>query len=296
MNRGAACVLGCYVMWGLLPIFWKQLSAVDSLYVLATRAIWAFLITGVLLVLRRDRFAGVRDVLRSKKERLQLTVSGWAICVNWGLYIWAVSHDRILDSSLATYLNPILAIALGALVFREKLSRLRWLAVAIAAFGFLIATLRYGQIPWLALAISSSFTLYGAVKKSVKTDSVTATFYETMILMPFAVALVVWMEFRGTGAAGILHGWQWLLLPMSGLVTGLPLVLFSSGLKTTPMTLAGILMYINPTLQLLVSVGVYHEAFTTTHAILFVFVWVGLALYLVSGFLERRRREEQVCE
>lgn len=296
MNRGAACVLGCYVMWGLLPIFWKQLSAVDSLYVLATRAIWAFLITGVILALRRDRFAGVRDVLRSKKERLQLTVSGWAICVNWGLYIWAVSHDRILDSSLATYLNPILAIALGALVFREKLSRLRWLAVAIAAFGFLIATLRYGQIPWLALAISSSFTLYGAVKKSVKTDSVTATFYETMILMPFAVALVVWMEFRGTGAAGILHGWQWLLLPMSGLVTGLPLVLFSSGLKTTPMTLAGILMYINPTLQLLVSVGVYHEAFTTTHAILFVFVWVGLALYLVSGFLERRRREEQVCE
>lgn len=296
MNRGAACVLGCYVMWGLLPIFWKQLSAVDSLYVLATRAIWAFLITGVILALRRDRFAGVRDVLRSKKERLQLTVSGWAICVNWGLYIWAVSHDRILDSSLATYLNPILAIALGALVFREKLSRLRWLAVAIAAFGFLIATLRYGQIPWLALAISSSFTLYGAVKKSVKTDSVTATFYETMILMPFAVALVVWMEFRGTGAAGILHGWQWLLLPMSGLVTGLPLVLFSSGLKTTPMTLAGILMYINPTLQLLVSVGMYHEAFTTTHAILFVFVWVGLALYLVSGFLERRRREEQVCE
>lgn len=296
MNRGAACVLGCYVMWGLLPIFWKQLSAVDSLYVLATRAIWAFLITGVILVLRRDRFAGVRGVLKNKKERLQLTVSGWAICVNWGLYIWAVSHDRILDSSLATYLNPILAIALGALVFREKLSRLRWLAVAIAAFGFLIATLRYGQIPWLALAISSSFTLYGAVKKSVKTDSVTATFYETMILMPFAVALVVWMEFRGTGAAGILHGWQWLLLPMSGLVTGLPLVLFSSGLKTTPMTLAGILMYINPTLQLLVSVGVYHEAFTTTHAILFVFVWVGLALYLVSGFLERRRREEQVCE
>ena len=296
MNRGAACVLGCYVMWGLLPIFWKQLSAVDSLYVLATRAIWAFLITGVILALRRDRFAGVRGVLKNKKERLQLTVSGWAICVNWGLYIWAVSHDRILDSSLATYLNPILAIALGALVFREKLSRLRWLAVAIAAFGFLIATLRYGQIPWLALAISSSFTLYGAVKKSVKTDSVTATFYETMILMPFAVALVVWMEFRGTGAAGILHGWQWLLLPMSGLVTGLPLVLFSSGLKTTPMTLAGILMYINPTLQLLVSVGVYHEAFTTTHAILFVFVWVGLALYLVSGFLERRRREEQVCE
>lgn len=296
MNRGAACVLGCYVMWGLLPIFWKQLSVVDSLYVLATRAIWAFLITGVILALRRDRFAGVRGVLKNKKERLQLTVSGWAICVNWGLYIWAVSHDRILDSSLATYLNPILAIALGAMVWREKLSRLRWLAVAIAASGFLLATLRYGQIPWLALAISFSFTLYGAVKKSVKTDSVTATFYETMILMPFAVVLVVWMEFRGAGAVGILHGWQWLLLPMSGLVTGLPLVLFSSGLKTTPMTLAGILMYINPTLQLLVSVAVYHEAFTTTHAILFVFVWAGLALYLVSGFLERRKREEQVCE
>jgi len=296
MNRGAACVLGCYVMWGLLPIFWKQLSAVDSLYVLATRAIWAFIMTGIVLALRRDGFAGVRAVLKNKKERLQLTVSGWAICVNWGLYIWAVGHDRILDSSLATYLNPILAIALGAVVWREKLSRLRWLAVAIAAAGFLIATVRYGQVPWLALAISFSFTLYGAIKKSVGTDSVTATFFETLILMPFALALVAWMEFRGTGAVGILHGWQWLLLPASGLVTGLPLVMFSAGLKATPMTLAGILMYINPTLQLLVSVAVYHEAFTTTHAILFVFVWVGLALYLASGFLESRKKEEQVCE
>lgn len=296
MNRGAVCVLGCYVMWGLLPIFWKQLSAVDSLYVLATRAIWAFIMTGIVLALRRDGFAGLRSVLKSKKERLQLTVSGWAICINWGLYIWAVSNDRILDSSLATYLNPILAIALGAVVWREKLSRLRWLAVAIAAAGFLIAAMRYGQVPWLALAISFSFTTYGAVKKSVDTDSVTATFFETLILMPFAIALVLWMEVRGTGAGGILQGWQWLLLPASGVVTGLPLVMFSAGLKTTPMTLAGILMYINPTLQLLVSVLIYHEPFTMTHRILFVFVWVGLALYLASGFLESRKKEEQVCE
>lgn len=296
MNRGAACVLGCYVMWGLLPIFWKQLSAVDSLYVLATRAIWAFIMTGIVLALRRDSFAGLRSVWKNKKERLQLTVSGWAICVNWGLYIWAVGHDRILDSSLATYLNPILAIALGAVVWREKLSRLRWLAVAIAAAGFLVATMRYGQVPWLALAISFSFTLYGAIKKSVQTDSVTATFFETLILMPFALILVAWMEFRGTGAVSVLHGWQWLLLPASGVVTGLPLVMFSAGLKTTPMTLAGILMYINPTLQLLVSVAVYHEAFTATHAILFVFVWAGLALYVASGFLESRKKEEQICE
>ena len=294
MNRGAVSVLSCYVMWGLLPIFWKQLSAVDSLYVLATRAIWAFIMTGIVLALRGDGFAGLRSVLKSKKERLQLTVSGWAICINWGLYIWAVSNDRILDSSLATYLNPILTIALGAVVWREKLSRLRWLAVAIAAAGFLIAAMRYGQVPWLALAISFSFTTYGAVKKSVDTDSVTATFFETLILMPFAIALVLWMEFRGTGAGGILHGWQWLLLPASGVVTGLPLVMFSAGLKTTPMTLAGILMYINPTLQLLVSVLIYHEPFTTTHRILFVFVWVGLALYLASGFLESRKKEEQV--
>ena len=296
MNRGAMCVLSCYVMWGLLPIFWKQLSAVDSLYVLATRAIWAFVITGGMLALRRDGFAGVRGVLRNKKECRDLVIAGVAICVNWGLYIWSVSNDRILDSSLATYLNPLLAIALGAVIWREKLTRLRWLAVGIAATGFFIATLRYGQVPWLALAISFSFTLYGAIKKSVSTDSVTATFFETLILMPFALALVGWMEWQGTGAVGILHGWQWLLLPASGLVTGLPLVLFSAGLKSTPMTLAGILMYINPTLQLLVSVAIYHEAFTVTHAILFAFVWTGLALYLISGFLESRKKEERVCE
>lgn len=296
MSRGSLCVLSCYVMWGLLPVFWKQLAEVDSLYVLATRAIWAFLFTGLALALRRDNFAALRKVWHDAKERKQLAVAGLAICANWGLYIWAVSHDRILDSSLATYLNPILAIALGAVLFRERLSRMRWLAVVIAFAGFLIATFRYGQIPWLALAISVTFTLYGTIKKSVSAESVTATFFETLILMPAAIALVVWMELQGTGAIGVLSGWQWLLLPMSGVVTGLPLILFSAGLKSTPMTLAGILMYINPTLQLLVSVLIYHEPFTMTHVILFAFVWAGLALYVGSGFAENRKKEEKQCE
>ena len=135
-------------------------------------------------------------------------------------------------------------------------------------------------------------------QKTVHTDSVAAVFAETLVLAPFALALLVWMETQGTGAIGLLHGWQWVLIPLAGVVTTVPLMLFSAGIQTTSMTLAGILTYVSPTLQLLISVLLYQEEFTTTHAILFGFVWSGLALYMISGYLQDRkcRQEDKLCE
>lgn len=296
MRRGPLCVLGCYILWGLLPIFWKFLADVESIYVLGCRIVWSAVFTALLLFFRKGRFSALRAALRDRKETLRLAAAGCVICINWGVYIWAVSNGHMIDSSLAYYMNPILAILLGTVVFREKLSRLQWLAVAVTFTGLVITVIRYGQIPWIALVIGGSFALYGAIKKTVYTDALTSTFAETLMLTPVFLAIMVWMDGRGTGAVGVLQGWQWLLLPAAGIVTSVPLMLFSKGMQATSMTLAGILMYINPTLVLLISVWLYHEEFTTTHAILFTFVWSGLILYLLSGFLQKRKKEETSCE
>ena len=227
-----------------------------------------------------------------RQELGRLALAGVFICVNWGVYIWAVNNGHMLDASLAYYMNPILSILLGTLVFRERLTRLQWLAVGIALTGLIITVVRYRQFPWMALVIGGSFAVYGAIKKTVKADALTASLTETMILVLPALLMILWKEGQGAGAAGVLHGRQWLLLPAAGVVTTVPLLCFSTGIKHTPMTLNGILMYVNPTIQLLLSI-LYGEAFTATHAILFGFVWTGLALYLASGFLQNRHQKKE---
>lgn len=291
-RKGPLCVLACYILWGLLPVFWKQLAAVDSMYVLGSRIVWSVVLMGVILALQR-KGAALRAVGRQQLVRLAL--AGIFICINWGAYIWSVSHDHVLDASLAYYMNPILAILIGTVVFREKLTGLQWLSVGVTFAGLVITVVRYRQIPWLALVMGGSFAVYGALKKGVRTEAGVSVFYETLTLLPVALGYVILMEARGAGAVGVLQGGRWLLLPLAGVVTTLPLLLFAVGMKTTPMSLSGILMYINPTLQLLVSVWLYHEAFTATHAILFGFVWSGLVLYLLSGWWnERKRRKEEI--
>lgn len=291
-KRGPLYVLTCYILWGLLPIFWKLLGDLDSVYVLATRIVWSMILTGIVLLWRRDRLAGVRAVLRDRREWLLLAAAGCVITVNWGVYIWATAHGHLLDASLAYYMNPILAILLGTVVFREKLSGLQWLAVAVTFTGLVITVIRWKQVPWIALIIGGSFAVYGALKKKVRSDAAVSTFMETLTVAPLSLIVIFWMEARGTGAVGLLEGWRWLLLPASGVVTTVPLLFYAAGMKTTPMTLSGILMYINPTMQLLLSVLLYQEEFTATHAILFGFVWTGLVLYLTAGALERRHRKE----
>lgn len=288
MKKGTLYVLACYILWGILPVFWKTLSAVDSMYVLAARIFWSLIFVTVILLLGKNLIP-VKSVFRSGRELIRLALSGIFICINWGVYIWAVNNDHMLDASLAYYMNPILSILLGTLVFRERLSKLQWLSVAVTLTGLVIAVIRYGQFPWIALVIGGSFAIYGAIKKGVTASAGVSVFFETMFLSPFALIFMLWMDTGGSGAIGVLQNAQWLLLPAAGIVTTIPLLCFAEGIKTTPMSLSGLLMYINPTLQLLLSVLVYGEEFTTTHAILFGFVWIGVALYLLAGFRKKHQ-------
>ena len=298
-KRGPLNVLVCYVLWGLLPLFWQYLGELSPLGVLGYRILFSLVCVAAYLLLAR-RWPEATAVLRSRREMLRLTASGLVIAVNWGSFIWAVNSGHVLDSSLAYYMYPILSILIGALFFRERLGILQWVAVALMAAGVAVTSVRYGAFPWLALVIGGSFVVYGVIKRQVRCDGAVSLLAESLVTLPLALVLIALTEGAGRGAAGTLHGWQWLLLPAAGAVTALPLVFFSRGIRETPYTLAGVLMLVNPTLQLLIGVFCLGEAFTATHAILFAFVWTGLALFLIGNVLavwrDGKRKGDTVCE
>lgn len=282
MAKGPLYVTLCYVFWGLLPIFWKTLDSLNPLYILACRIFWSLLFCAALLLLRR-RWAELKPLLRDRRLLGKLALCSVLITVNWGSYIWAVNSDHIIDASLAYYLEPILVIFIGALCFREQLTRLHWGSVILAALGVIVPIAYYGQFPFIALSIAVTFAVYGAIKKTVAIDSTLSIFLETLIMSPLALGFIIYMETQQLGALAALSGWQYLLLPLSGIVTSVPLILFSQGIKSTPYNLSGILMYINPTIELLVGVLLYHEQFTIVQAVTFAFVGPAVIIYLLAN-------------
>ena len=184
-------------------------------------------------------------------------------------------------------MNPLMVIALGFFLFREKITVRQWMAIVIAALGIVVAVVAYGEFPVFAVIIGASFAVYGAIKKNVKCGGLISTFVEAAFLMPFALLYILWAETAHAGAVGVLEGVQFLLIPMSGIVTSIPLLLFSIGVAKVSMSLTGILMYINPTLQLLIGILLYHEIFDLAKGIMFVCVWIGVILFVSANRKER---------
>ena len=275
-------VFGSYVLWGIFPVFWKMLSELNSVYVLSSRIVWSAVFCLLLIVVTK-KTEDLKQVLSDGKMRKTLMCSGIAIAVNWGVYIYAVNSGHILDASLAYYLNPLMVIALGFFLFKEKLAFRQWLAIAVAALGILIAIVAYGEVPVFAIVIGTSFAVYGAIKKNVKCNGLISTFVEAAFLTPFALAYILWAEMGHVGAVGTLEGIEFLLIPMSGVVTSIPLLLFSIGVAKVSMSLTGILMYINPTLQFMIGALLYHETFDLPKGIMFVCVWIGVVLFVSAG-------------
>ncbi|MDO4303201.1 MAG: EamA family transporter RarD [Bacillota bacterium] len=278
LDKNALCVFLCYVLWGVLPVYWKLLSRVDSVYVLASRIIWSFVFS-IVIVSALGKWKEVRAVLGSRGQCIRLLLCGVMITINWGSYIYAVNAGHILDASLAYYLNPIISIFIGFLVFKESLSVIQWISVLIAATGIIVPIIGYGQMPVMALVIGGSFALYSMLKREVTADSSVSMLMETGFVLPFAILFIVFMESGGKGAYGVLSGKEWLLLPLAGVVTTIPLLLFAKGIRHISMSLAGILMYVNPTLQLLLGAVVYKEKITVTEIFMFTCVWTALILF-----------------
>lgn len=288
-NKGPWLVFFCYLLWGILPVYWKLLVTVDSTMILANRVVWSLVFAVLLLALLRQMNA-LKQALKDRRLMRVLFITGVLIVVNWGSYIIAVNTGHVIDASLAYYLNPLMSILIGCFFFKEQLTGLQKLAVLLAAVGVLYAVISYGVVPWLALIIGGSFAAYGAIKKTVAIDGITSLAIECLWMLVPSLILLGWLFANGqTAASGAaIAWWQWLLLPTTGIITGAPLVIFAKGIQTTSYSLSGILMYINPTLQLLCGVFLFHEAFTSIYAVMFAFVWAAVALYLIGAALSHR--------
>lgn len=282
-RRGLLAAIFAFALWGLFPLYWHQLKAVPSLQIIAHRVIWCcvFVVGYLLLSDGRD---WLRRALAAPKVGRLLLLSSVLISANWGIYIWAVTHDRVVDASLGYFINPLVNVLLGVAVLHERLNRIQWLAVASAALGVLWLGLVHGRPPWIALALAGSFGVYGLIRKLVAVDSVPGLAIESLILFPLALIWLIGAQWQGVGAFASGDFRVDALLVFGGALTALPLIGFAYGARRIPYTLTGLLQYLSPTLQLLCGVLILGESFDLQQAIGFGCIWAALALYAVDGW------------
>lgn len=278
---GIIYAIAAYTLWGILPIYWKLIDSVFSMEILANRIVWAFVFT-VIIIGVTNQWEELKHISKDKKQILYITIASILIAINWGLYIWAVNSGKIVDASLGYYINPLFAVALGVVVFDEKLNFWQGGALFIASIGVIIKTLQYGKFPWISLGLAISFALYGAVKKLVKTNSIVGLTIETIMLTPVALIYIATRQLSGVSAFQTEGVSLIIMLIGAGIVTAVPLLLFASGARRLPMSVLGFTQYISPTISLLIGIYIYHEDFTTVDMIGFCFIWIALVVYSFS--------------
>ena len=287
MNRGIAFGVGAYLLWGLLPIYWKAIESVDSLEILAHRIVWSTLLLGAIVGLRRS-WPKIRGLQRGSLVRL--LVAGSLLTLNWATYIWAVNNGHIVESSLGYFINPLFNVALGVIVLRERLDPVQWAAIGIAAGGVAYMTVTVGAIPWIALVLATSFASYALLKKQMVAigpfESLTVEI--AFVLVP-AVGFLAILAGRGDGSFVAAGPRVSVLLIMTGLATALPLLLFGAAATRIPLSTIGLLQYIAPTMQFLIGVLIYDELVGRDRLVGFTLVWLALAIYTINGLVRRRR-------
>ena len=289
MKKGILSGIAAYLIWGFFPIYLKSLLVVPALQIMLHRVVWAFVFV-LFLVLIRKRWHRISSSLHNPRVILTYTLTAILLGVNWLVYVYGINTGQVVETSLGYFINPILSVALGVIVLRERLRPLQWLPVGLAGIGVLYLTLQYGSPPWIALTLAFSFGMYGLIKKIAPLSSMDSLFVETGILFLPALAILLLSEGTGSGAFGH-QGWQInLLLVFSGVVTALPLLLFGQAARLIPLSLLGILQYIAPTVQFLLGIFLYQEAFTSTRLVGFAIIWLALLIFSLEGYWNRRNQ------
>jgi chloramphenicol-sensitive protein RarD len=277
LRQGILAGLAAYFVWGLVPIFFKQLGGLDAMEIIAHRVVWSLVIMAGVLYWGGG-FAQVGLSVRDPRRLARVALGSLLVAANWLIFVYGINTGQILATSLGYFILPLFNIALGVLFLRERLRGLQWLAVAFAAAGVLAETYRIGELPWIALSLALTFGVYGLLRKQLAMDAASGLFLETACITPFAVAYLVWLHASGAGHFGEFIG-QSLLLIASGPVTAIPLLLFAISARRVPLSMMGFMQYLAPTLSLLVGVVLYHEPFDLTRALGFGAIWLGIAVY-----------------
>jgi chloramphenicol-sensitive protein RarD len=278
MRVGTFAALGAYLMWGLLPVYWKRLSGVESLQILCHRIVWAAAFTVAALLVTK-RLGSLAALFKDRGRALYAAAASALITINWGTYIWAVNSGHVTESSLGYYINPLVSVALGAIFFRERMDRwTRW-AVGIATVGVVIASILMGALPWISLVLAFSFGLYGMVKKKAGLEPLAGLAAETLFASPFALAFLVSRHIAGAGSFGGADTVATVMLFLAGPITAVPLVLFAAAANRITLTRMGFIQYVSPTLQFALGVLVYAEIVKPPMIAAFVAVIGAVCLY-----------------
>jgi chloramphenicol-sensitive protein RarD len=293
MNPGVIYAAAAYALWGLFPLYFKALLAVAPTEILAHRMVWSLAFVALLLVIQR-RWQWLSDLARKPAVVARFAGTAALVTVNWGVFIWAINNDHVIDSSLGYFINPLVNVLVGALFLREHLRSGQWAAVACAALGVAWLTWLTGSLPWIGLILAFSFAGYGFLRKTAPLGAMEGLALETAILFPFALAFLLWLgaHDRSAFVAGP-AATQW-LLAAGGPVTAMPLLLFAAGARRIPFSMLGLLQYIAPTIQLLLGVWLYHEPFPLDKAIGYIAIWVALALYTAESLWQSTRKQAVV--
>ena len=277
MNSGLLFAAAAYGLWGIFPLYFRLLQNVPALELVAHRVFWSFLLLAIILTFSQS-WKSFRQEFSKPRTILLHLASSLMIGANWLIYVWAVNSNQVVESSMGYFLNPLLTIVLGVLVFHERLRSIQWFSVALAGVGIVVLALVHGRIPWVALSLALTFGLYGLLKKLAPIQATFGLFLETIYLLLPAIAYLAFGLKSGNSAWTSVPISTHLFLVGTGLVTMIPLLLFALACARIPLSQLGFMQYITPTIQFLLGVFLYHEPFLRPMQISFACIWIALAL------------------
>lgn len=275
------------MLWGILPIYWKALEPIDPLLILMYRIVLAG-VYAFLLAIYIYKWDGIIKPLKGKGTMKTFFFAGTLISFNWGTYIWAISNDFVIQTSIGYYIEPLFVCIFGILLFKEKLNKYKLTAFLLACAGVTVILIYYHEVPVIALTLAVSFASYSAIKKKYQLDAVLALLYETMLLVPLAFAVILYYEFAGKGAVAAAEPSQWGLLMLAGILTGTPLMFFAMAANRISLITLGITEYISPSITLLLGVFLFREPFEEIQLISFGIIWIGLVIFTFGEIKESR--------
>lgn len=284
-KQGIFFGLAAYVLWGILPVYWKALELVSPFEILSSRFMWSCVFVFLLIIFQKKwpLFAKeVKQVFSNVKTGAAMVAAGITISFNWSTFIWAVNNGHIVETSMGYYINPLVSILFAVVFLRERLDKMQLAAITCAFIGVASMVYSFGKIPWVSLTLAFTFALYGLLKKILPVSALTSIMLETLLITPLALVYEysLWQQGVSFYASGNLQ--VIMMLTGAGVVTAIPLLLFTAGARLLPLKIIGFLQYISPTLTLLIGVFVYNEAFTASHLLAFGWIWAALLLFIVS--------------
>ncbi|CQR57384.1 EamA family transporter RarD [Paenibacillus riograndensis] len=282
MNNGLLNAIIAYIMWGVLPLYWKLFDNVPAGEILSHRVVWSFVFMGILITIQR-RWGDMKRIAANRTHLQSLAASGLLIAVNWLIFIWAVNNGHVVETSLGYYLNPLLNVLLAVVFLHEKPNRGQWIAIAIAGAAVLIIAIDYGRFPWIAISLASSFGLYGLAKKKTVQVASVGLLSETAVVLPIALGYWIYLAAAGQSTAWTLPPSFFVELLLSGVVTALPLLFFARAAARMSLSTLGFVQYIGPTIMLLLSVFVFKETVSPVLLVGFALIWTALVVYAVSS-------------